>query len=189
MYYWNQWKSFDIDLNWHTITASFQVLSGAVNLTWEWTVNTNIDRLFEVYWSDWSTTSTVSIWKNIIVNGDYWVLVFWNWYPDSNNRTSGAGVTVNIDWKLNVSGFWISVNGYIKKNSDFPLINIWDSAKIISSESQWIYQAWYSKLVVSDWAEIIWKTSAVESRAWELLINWWTFESTANFFFPLIFEL
>lgn len=115
----------------------------------------------------------------------WWIYVFWVDNNDPTNNQISKNVILNILWEIyslwtQSNGdydFWISINWNIRNTWSSPVVNINNWAKVYWSAA-WIYQAWYSVINISEWAEIKGiHESAIETRAWELTINWWSFIS------------
>ncbi len=172
-------KNTVLNLNWHNINSK------AITTFW---VMAN----FEIKWN-WQIKQEASDdeYSPVMISPLKWNIVIWNgvsleWkniiaIPDLTSVPAEAKWDISIDlwWEIKADGFWITINWNIT-NTDEVTINIQETANITSSNSAWLYLAWYWVTTIADWAEISWKNSAIEIRAWELTINWWTFTATAE---------
>ncbi len=170
-------KPTTINLNWHSISTSNSYLIDLydnLSLEWTWTLESTFssdpDRGTAI-WID-GNEKTLNVWEWITVKWNNWIVI----WPDLDNHK----FTVNLSWTIQANYIWFSINGTITDDSNSPTLNVWSTAKINATQWTAIYLAWYWVTTIADWAEITWENSAIEIRAWKLIINWWTFTSTAE---------
>ncbi len=87
-----------------------------------------------------------------------------------------------INWDIEGSNVWVTINGNLKSSTDCPTLTIWSTAKLTATgdETVALYLAGYGKTTIATGANLQGDASAIEIRAWELTIDWWTFTSTAT---------
>ena len=182
-------KGVTIDLNGHTISREWEWTAWRLfyvyptwklTLTWAWVLSWA--RPIQIDWSESSATNStiITVWKDVTLKSfgldAGWILVFY----DSAHYANG--VVINFAWTIEAEDHWISINWNILNWTTSPILNIESTASITSDTGVWIYNAGYWIVNVADWANIEWLLSAIEIRAWELTIEWWTFTSTASSF-------
>lgn len=144
-------KTINIDLNGKSIVAYskvFQVQGGTLNLTGPGTIkeeNPNYGAIY-VVGSDNSNDnsySVVNIEKDVTLEG-------WSGIFITHDNSKSYGVIVNLDGNINAindasgnTGIGVYVNGNIKHQNNYPVINITDNAKITSTGNG-LYIAGYS---------------------------------------------
>lgn len=149
-------KSIIIDLNGHNVTAPeavFKVQGGALHLTGEGKVyetNPNYGAIM-VYGStnqDDIDYSVVKVDKDVYLEG-------WSGIFITHESLKAYGILVNIDGTINAvndtsggPGIGVYVNGNIKHNTNYPIVNIGESAKITSTGNG-VYMAGYMELNIN----------------------------------------
>jgi len=149
-------KNIKIDLNGHNIMAPesvFKVQGGALHLTGKGKVyetNPNYGAVM-VYGSsnpDDINYSVIKIDKDVYLEG-------WSGIFITHESSKSYGILVNFDGSINAvndtsggTGIGIYVNGNIKHNTNYPIVNIGENAKITSTGNG-IYMAGYMELNVN----------------------------------------
>jgi len=149
-------KTVNIDLNGHDISAQeavFKVQGGALHLTGKgkvYEVNPNYGAIM-VYGSsneDDTNYSVVKVEKDVYLEG-------WSGIFITHDSLKSYGILVIFDGKINAindknnnTGIGIYVNGNIKHNSNYPIVNVGEHAKITSTGNG-IYMAGYMELNVN----------------------------------------
>lgn len=149
-------KNIKIDLNGHDITAPeavFKVQGGALHLTGSGKVyetNPNYGAIM-VYGSNEPTDTNYSVVK---VDKDVY-LEGWSGVFITHESSKAYGILVNFDGTINAindtsggTGIGIYVNGNIKHNTNYPIVNIDKNAKITSTGNG-IYMAGYMELNIN----------------------------------------
>lgn len=149
-------KNIRIDLNGHNITANeavFKVQGGALHLTGKGKVyetNPNYGAVM-IYGStnpDDIDYSVVKVDRDVYLEG-------WSGIFITHDSLKSYGILVNFDGSINAvndtnggTGIGIYVNGNIKHNSNYPIVNIGENAKITSTGNG-IYMAGYMELNIN----------------------------------------
>ena len=175
-------KKLTINLNWNDAKFSLNIKEWTISLTWQWNIEPAVWAVLRLYWlPEWDWV-VANIWKDIVLK--WGVYIFWNKYYESSAAAAAANswkVELNLEWKINASTYWISVNWNITDKTKFPIINIKEWAEILVPwDSPAIYQAWYSDVNIATWVKVSWGRTAIEIRAWNLNVNWWEFISLSE---------
>lgn len=151
-------KEITIDLNGNNISFtknnSFEVIGGNLTLTGKGTVKEEVPYYGAVMLrgsanKDDINYSTLTVEKDVTLEG--WSPIFINQLNGVNKVKDSYGVTVNLYGTLNGvadsagdRGHGIYVNGNIQHKENYPVINIYDGAKI-TTPGDGIYAAGYAK--------------------------------------------
>ena len=151
-------KEITIDLNGNNISFtknnSFEVIGGNLTLTGKGTVKEEVPYYGAVMLrgsanKDDINYSTLTVEKDVTLEG--WSPIFINQLNGVNKVRDSYGVTVNLYGTLNGvadstgdRGHGIYVNGNIQHKENYPVINIYDGAKI-TTPGDGIYAAGYAK--------------------------------------------
>lgn len=151
-------KEITIDLNENNISFtknnSFEVIGGNLTLTGKGTVKEEVPYYGAVMLrgsanKDDINYSTLTVEKDVTLEG--WSPIFINQLNGVNKVKDSYGVTVNLYGTLNGvadstgdRGHGIYVNGNIQHKENYPVINIYDGAKI-TTPGDGIYAAGYAK--------------------------------------------
>lgn len=151
-------KEITIDLNGNNISFtknnSFEVIGGNLTLTGKGTVKEEVPYYGAVMLRGSSNKddinySTLTVEKDVTLEG--WSPIFINQLNGVNKVKDSYGVTVNLYGTLNGvadstgdRGHGIYVNGNIQHKENYPVINIYDGAKI-TTPGDGIYAAGYAK--------------------------------------------
>ena len=150
-------KNLTLDLNWKTISADSDSFTTdyvfAVKRWWELSI-------------DWEWTIDGS---NIMV----WIKLTVLWEErDGDSYTAKKAKLIINNWTIKWKEFWISWN-WTRHNTELT-INGW-VIKCVNEDSCtaiYIPQDWTTSI---NGGEIEWLDAALEIRAWNLTINWWSF--------------
>jgi len=149
-------KNVKIDLNGHDISAKemvFKVQGGALHLTgngkiYETSPNYGAIMIYGSTLDSDVDYSVVKIDKGVKLEG--WSGIFIN-----HDSSKAYGILINFDGVINAvndtnnnTGIGIYANGNIKHNSNYPVVNIGDNAKITSTGNG-IYMAGYMEVNVN----------------------------------------
>ena len=151
-------KEITIDLNGNNISFtknnSFEVIGGNLTLTGKGTVKEEVPYYGAVMLrgsanKDDINYSTLTVEKDVTLEG--WSPIFINQLNGVNKVKDSYGVTVNLYGTLNGvadstgdRGHGIYVNGNIQHKENYPIINIYEGAKI-TTPGDGIYAAGYAK--------------------------------------------
>lgn len=151
-------KEITIDLNGNNISFtknnSFEVIGGNLTLTGKGTIKEEVPYYGAVMLrgsanKDDINYSTLTVEKDVTLEG--WSPIFINQLNGVNKVKDSYGVTVNLYGTLNGvadstgdRGHGIYVNGNIQHKENYPVINIYDRAKI-TTPGDGIYAAGYAK--------------------------------------------
>ena len=151
-------KEITIDLNGNNISFtknnSFEVIGGNLTLTGKGTVKEEVPYYGAVMLrgsanKDDINYSTLTVEKDVTLEG--WSPIFINQLNGVNKVRDSYGVTVNLYGTLNGvadstgdRGHGIYVNGNIQHKENYPIINIYEGAKI-TTPGDGIYAAGYAK--------------------------------------------
>lgn len=170
-------KPVNIDLNGNDISSStsvFVVDGGKLTLSGSGTVM-ELEPDYGVIRVIGSSLSTASDYSVVNVDSDV-LLKGWAGVFVTHNNSKSYGVVVDLSGSIEAVndingglGSGIYINGNIKDKNNYPVINIWDGAKIVSSGTG-IYMAGYSNINIFK-AHISGNSSGIGIKSGILNIN------------------